>query len=304
MNLRNTIFLSSLLTIFLASCAPSLATDPVETVSTSPKLNPPATLTPAPSKTPSPTATLEPDVMNSIISPNGEYTAFPYDYRRGFEQAVEIKDKTGKLIWRIPYQGELPHGDPHPIMEVHRWSDDSSQLYFCYSWGSDGGDPPIQSLCYNLQQVDIKTGKVQSVVISPDESHIGYITCQEESCIVHVQNISTGLDKTASIVFEKNEYLTPLWGVDWYNDPDFVFELQNENHIIQMFYLDVSTMKYRVIKKYPAPPLPGWAEFQWWVDSNTLMFLEPWGEDVQVVYVDVRSSETLVIGTPTPTPDY
>ena len=153
-----------------------------------------------------------------------------------------------------------------------------------------------------MQQVDMKTGKVQSVVISPDESHVGYITCQDETCIVHVQNISTGLDKTASIVFESNEHLTPSWGIAWYDDPGFVFELQNENHIIQMFYLDISTMKYKVVKEYPAHPLPGWAEFQWWVDSNTLEFLESWGEGVRVIYVDIRSGKTLVIGTPTPAP--
>jgi len=240
--------------------------------------------------------------MASKASPNGEYIAYAYDFYWEYQQTIEIKDKEGKLIWRIPYQKETPYGDPHPSMNIYRWSDDSSQLYFCYSWGSDGGDPPVQISCYDLQQLDIKTGIVRSVDLSPDEGHIGYITCQDESCTIHVQNISTGFDKTASVVFESNEHLTQLWGIAWYDDPDFVFELQNENHIIQMFYLDVSTMKYKVLKKYPAQPLLGWAEFQWWVDSNTLEFLESKNEGVQVIHIDVRNGRTTVIGTPTPIP--
>ena len=293
--------------VALASCAPSSATTPTARISASPTtitstLKPSVTISPTASKTPSPTATYEPSVIDSKDSPTGEYVAIAYDYYWNYQQAVEIQDKQGKQIWRIPYQGELPQGDPHPYMNIYRWSDDSSQLYFCYSWGSDGGDPPVQISCYNMQQLDIKTGAVHSVTLSPDESHVGYIICQDETCIIHVQNISTGLDKTASIVFESNERFTPLWGIAWYDDPDFVFELQNETHTIQMIYLDVSTMKYKVIKKYPEHPLPGWAEFQWWVDSNTLEFLESSSEGIQVVYVDVRSGKTLVIGTPTPMP--
>jgi hypothetical protein len=315
-NLRNIIFLSWLLIVALASCTLSSATTPTATITAFPTIEPTstntptakpsATITPTASKTPSPTATFEPIVMDSKVSPNGEYVAYAYDFYWNYHQTIEIKDKEGKLIWRIPYQGELPNADPHPYMGIDRWSNDSSQLYFCYSWASDGGDPPIQISCYNLQQLDIKTGKVQSVVISPDESHVGYIVCQDESCIIHVQNISTGFDKTASIVFESYEHLTQLWNIDWYADPGFVFHLQNKNHIIQTIYLNVLTMKYVVIKKYPAPPIPGWADFQGWVDENTLEFLESGNEGVQVIHIDIRNGGTIVIGTltPTPTPNY
>ena len=308
--MRNIIFSSWLLVVFLVSCTLGSATKPTATLTTfpssttTPTLLPSATITPTASKTPSPTATFEPYLMDSIVSPNGEYIAYAYDFYWNYHQTIEIKDRDEKLIWRIPYQGELPDGDPHPYMGIYRWSNDSSRLYFCYSWASDGGDPPIQISCYNLQQLDIKTGKIQSVVISPDESRVGYIICQDRSCIVHVQNISTGFDKTASVFFGSNEQLAQLWNISWYADPGFVFHLQNKNQIIRTFYLNISTMKYVVIKKYPAPPIPGWAEFQGWVDKNTLEFLESGNVGVQVIHIDIRNGGTIVIGTPTPTPNY
>jgi hypothetical protein len=195
-------------------------------------------------------------------------------------------------------------------MCIYSWSVDSSQLYFGYSWSSDGGDPPIQVPCSNLQQVDIKTGKVRSVEMSPDDDdQIVYISCQTESCIVHAQNISTGVDKTITIDSKSGDNLVQTGYIDWHfnkagfvDGNSFIFHLQSRTHIIQTIYFNVLTMKYKVVKIYPAPGTPGWAEFVGWVDENTLEFLESGIDGIQVIHVDIRNDSTIVIGTPTPTP--
>lgn len=271
---------------------------------------PPATVAPTVYKIITPNVTYEPYIIESVVSPNGEYVAYAYDFYWNYHQTVEIKDKDGKVIWQIPYQGELPKGDPHPYMNIHRWSDDSSKLYFCYYWAPDGGDDPFISSCYNLQQLDLKTGEVRSVQRSPDDDdQIVYVSCQHKLCIVHVQNIPTGNEKITIIDSESGNNLIQTGYIDWHlnkagfiDGSGFVFHLQDSNYIVQTIYFNMLTMEYKVIKKYPALDMPGWAEFVGWVDENTLEFLESGIEGVQVVYIDVGSSETTVMGTPTPSP--
>src|SRR6185312_5339302 len=79
------------------------------------------------SETPSPTADLAGQVL---YSPNGELVAKWYDEftRSSGKQTIEVQDKSGRLIWQIPYQGEMPTGDPHPSLILYRWSKDSSVL--------------------------------------------------------------------------------------------------------------------------------------------------------------------------------
>jgi hypothetical protein len=57
----------------------------------------------------------------------------------------------------------------------------------------------------------------------------------------------------------------------------------------------------RLIKNYAVPLSQNeWAAFDGWVDDNTLKFIESGKANVQVVYLDINSNESIVIGTPTP----
>lgn len=317
--MRNFIFLSLLLIIALASCAPSstgtrMATTPASptkkpTSTITPTLKPSATILPTAIEKPSPTATYIPAVFNSKDSPNGEYMAIAYDYYWNSQQAIEIQDKEGKLIWQIPSQGELPQGDPHPYMGIYYWSNDSSQLYFCYYWFPDGGEIKVQWTGYGLQKIDIKTGNIQPVLpgggymtfaISPDESQIAYVRKQDQPRIIYVRNLSTGAEKTAYIIIPSENYVT-LGNIEWSpNSKGLVFETQDDNLMSQTIYLNLSTMKQKIIKEYPVLDFSGWAVLQGWVDNNTLEFAESGDNGVQIIHIDVEKKETVVIGTATP----
>lgn len=315
--MRNIIFLSSLLIIVQASCAPSTTATPTVRVAVLPTITPvpTITLTPNPpvafstptSDMPSPTAS--PFVMSELASPNGEYIAYSYFYYGTEQQTIEIQDKEGKLIWQIPFQGELPHYDPRPTIGMYQWSKDSSQLYFCYYWSPDGGDIIVQWTGYDLQKIDIKTGSVQRVLpgsgymtfaISPDESQIAYVRKQDQPGVISVRNLSTDIERTAYIIIPRENYVT-LGNMEWSpNGKGLVFETQDNNHMVRAIYLNLTTMKQRVIKEYPVINFPGWAVFQRWVNNHILEFAESGDNGVQIIQIDIESKETVVIGTPTP----
>lgn len=315
--MRNITFLSLLLIIALTSCAPSATATPTTMIVVFPTTTtiPIITLTPnslvtistPTSEVPSPTA--EPFIMSELASPNGKYIAYSYFYYGTEQQTLEIQDKEGKLIWQIPFQGELPHYDPRPTIGAHLWSNDSSQLYFCYYWSPDGGDIFIRYSCRELQTIDIKTGEIQTVVpdgytafeISPNGSQLAYLQCNDETCAIHVRNLSTGSEKAASAIANLKDYIAE-GGISWSpNGNSLVFHTQDAGYMLQTLYLDISTMKLRLIKKYPVPGFQdNWAAFDGWVDDNILRFVESGNPGEQVVYLNIRNNESVVIGTPTP----
>jgi len=134
---KKILFLS--LVIFLFSCEPidkslpAIATD--FSASTQTRTSVSLGLSVTPSSTP--------DLFSQILfSPNGKYVAKRYDpyLRSPFEKpAIEIFNEQGKLLWRIPYQGEMPIGDPRPSLSIYKWAIDSSKLYFYYAFHGDGG---------------------------------------------------------------------------------------------------------------------------------------------------------------------
>src|SRR5688572_33401931 len=119
-----------LITIILASCAPSTALSSVVADSASPTTkipstatrastpSPSATIAPIKSETPSLTATPWP--FKSIASPNGEFVAHVYfEYQLPSRlPTIEIRDKKGELLWQIPFQGEMPTSDPHRSLDI------------------------------------------------------------------------------------------------------------------------------------------------------------------------------------------
>lgn len=305
-----------LLIITLASCVPRSTIIPTATIFASPTkqrtstitptLKPSETITAIVTETPFPPA--EPFTMISKDSPNGEYVAYAYFYYGTEQQTIEIKDKIGELIWQVPYQGELPIGyDPRPTISIYRWSNDSSQLYFCYSWAPDGGNHFIPGGCSDLQTIDIRTGQIQPVLmdyanfaISPDDAQIVYLSCESQPCVIHIKNLSTGLEKTAYILSGSKNYVA-IGNLEWSPIGNgIVFTTEDNTYIRQTIYLNISTMKQRVVKEYPAPEFPGWAEYEGWIDDNTLEFLQLANTGIQVIHVKITNSETIVIGTPTP----
>lgn len=249
-------------------------------------------------------------MMDSEVSPNGEYAAYAYEFYQSYYQTIEIRDKEGKLIWQIPYQGELPQGDPHPRMGIYRWVSDSSQLYFCYYWSPDGGDVIIRYSCRWLQTIDIQTGEIQTVVpdgytafeFSNDGSHIAYLQCND-TCIMHIQNLTTGTEKTTRVITNPKDFAA-IGDITWSpGDTGLFFDTQATDYItMQTIYVDTSTMKVKVIKAYPGLISSGdWVVSGGWADDNTLIFLLGKGSSViQVVHFNVRDNESTVIGTPTP----
>jgi len=85
------------------------------------------------------------------------------------------------------------------------------------------------------------------------------------------------------------------------NGNGLVFHTQDNAHMLQTIYVNPSTMEHRVIKKYPAPDSQDtWANFDGWLDDNTLIFAESGNEGIQIVHLNIRNNESVVIGTPTP----
>jgi Tol biopolymer transport system component len=136
--------------------------------------------------------------------------------------------------------------------------------------------------------------------ISPDDSQIAYIGCEDESCIFHVQNISTGFEKTNSISIKSNNYFG-IGNIKWAPDGKrLVFATQGKNYLIQTIYLNLSTMQPKVIKEYIPFDSPGWAVFQGWVDNRTLEFAESSDNGIRIIHIDVESKKVFLVGTPTP----
>jgi len=317
--LHNNFFMSLLLIIFLTSCSPSTVVPTTVTDSASPTAknltsstqintpSPSATIVSLASETPSPTAT--PWAFKSLISPNGEFVANAYfesEHPSGV-QTIEIRDKEGKLIWQIPYQGELPTGDSRPLLNVFQWSNDGSELYFYYVWSPDGGDMAFWWTGYDLQKLDIKTGDIQhplpgeglmSFTISPDGTQIAYTRRQDQPSIIYVRNLSTGLEKKAYVLFGSKDYVR-VGDIHWSpTGKELAFQTETDELMVQTIYLNLTTMRQRVIREYFFDK----AHFQGWTNDGKLEFNEYNKGLYQIVHVDLSNNESVIIGTPTPKP--
>jgi dipeptidyl aminopeptidase/acylaminoacyl peptidase len=272
-------------------------------------------LTSTQAATPSSPATIIPTStpwpFKSMISPNGEFVANAYFENQlpSGMQTIEIRNKENKLLWQIPYQGELPTGDPRPLLNIFQWSNDSSQLYFYYVWSPDGGDRAFWWTGYDLQKFDIKTGEIQQILpgkgfmsfsISPDGKQIAYTRRMDQPSVIYVRDLSTGVEKTAYVIFRSKNYVR-VGDIRWSpTNKELAFQTETDELIVQTIYLNLLTMKQRVIREYFFDK----ADFHGWTSDGKLEFKQynKGLGNYEIVHIDVDNGELMVIGTPTPKP--
>lgn len=313
--LRGTLFLSLLFLIALTACSPGTATSVTMTPSRPPTqtLIPEATSTiaPSPSETPSPTAT--PWAFESQVSPNGEFVANAYfEFELPSDlPAIEIRDRDGGLIWQIPFQGEMPTGDPHRTLSIFQWAKDSSQLYFFYEFIPDGGDRAFWWTGLDLQRIDMQTEEIQALLpgegfmsfaISPDGTQIAYTRQQDQPSVFYIRDLVTGSEKKAAVIFGSKNYVR-VGDIRWSpSGKRIAFQTETEDdYMVQTILLDPVTMKQKVIREYQLFTL----SFDGWADDGKLQFAQFSSSGMsieQVIQIDVTTSEILVIGTSTPQP--
>jgi len=268
---------------------------------------PTSTIAPATSETPSPTATRV--AFNSLASPNGEFVANAYHGNELLSRIpiIEVQNKEGKLIWQIPFQGEIPTTYPRRELDIFQWAKDSSKLYFYYVLDPDGGNQSFWWTGLDLQELNIKTGKTSPVLpgegfmsfsISPDGTQIAYIRRQDQPSVIYIRNISSGIEKTAYILNDSSNF-TIEGDIYWSPKGNRIaFQTQDSDYMVQTIYLNLDTLKQKVIKKY----LVHTFEFQGWTNDEKLEFWEYAKNGAQIIQINVRNNISVVIGTPTPSP--
>ncbi|SRR5581483_2736052 len=298
----------SLIVLLAAACIPRTAV-PVVTYTPSSTTAIVASLAVTPTVTENsafaetPTAAIKPPDQ-ILYSPNGEFIAEfdnAYSHPAKAKQVIKILDKQGLPLWSIPYQGEISMTIPHPSLSIYGWSSDSQYLYFYYIFGPDGGDMAFWWDGYNLQRINVITGNIQRVIeaegfvafaFSPDETQIAYTREQDDPSIIYVRDLASGKEKTAYVIFDSKHYAR-VGDIYWSPTGDEIaFQTETSDQVVQTIYLNLSTMKQKVIREYRIFTL--W--FQGWSNDGKLEFFE----NGNVIHVDPQSNMTIMVGTPTP----
>lgn len=308
----NKLFLISLLIISVVACTPQNRTS----AATSSSISATSTVTLTPIETSAPeilsTLTSTPELPDQIlISPNEEFIA-EFDNAYGhpaFEpQVIKILDKKGSLLWVIPYQHEIERVDPHPSLKIHEWSKDSTYLYFFYEFFLDGGEKAFWWDGFDLQRINVQSGKIEPVILgqpkgfaafafSPDKTQIAYTREQDSPSVIFIRHLSTGAEKTANVIFPSKSY-ERVGDIHWSpSGTGIAFQTETSDHMAQTIYLNLSTMKQRVIREYKLYSLV----FQGWSGDDSLEFLD-YENGKNIFHVNPSNNETTIIGTPTPIP--
>jgi hypothetical protein len=336
------LILGALLATMLAACAPA-APSPIPETSTPENLPPTRTTIPTPtwtrvpSYTPTPTLTksqtFTPTLSNTPVNnpkptategqyvsdpywaPNNEYSAKLYftSYHPPKAAKIEISDTNGIVLWTVTDpRGEII-GDPHPNLAIYKWSEDSSLLYFYYSFSYDGVETLWNGL--DLQSIDIKTGQIKRVLpgeglmafaFSLDGSFIAYVRQQDQPRRLFIRNLSTGAEKNVVIDLpaENEGTHTQAGWIDWSPDGHeilyytFLLSPTERNEIYQAVHLDISTMKQRVLLEF----FEGDYVFAGWTPNGSVRFLRYSYPKNEVVEINVKTGKMTTIGTVTPTP--
>jgi hypothetical protein len=161
---------------------------------------------------PSPSSSTTPDpYIQAITSPDGLYIAKLYCvFKDSWVEAIEIWNSNEVQLFNIPFQGEIPQGDPRDSLRVAGWSSDSTRLFFYYSWAYDGWYTLFDGS--RLQYIDIETGDISEVVpgivafdFSSDNSKLAYLSC----CELTITDLNSNLQYSVKI--PDDEYLQAGW---------------------------------------------------------------------------------------------
>jgi hypothetical protein len=302
------ILLASPLIILFISCTPQTN----EEISSTTHITPSETSVPPKTNTPiitiSPTFTINPPDQ-IIYSPNGEFIAEfdnAYSHPAYEQQVIKILSKDGNLFLEIPYQHEVAMVDPHPGLKIYGWSKDSRYLYFYYAFSPDGGDRAFWWDGFDLQRINVQNGEIELVIsaegfvafsFSPDETQIAFTRAEDFPSIIFVRDLTTGTEKTAYVIFASKNYVR-VGGIRWAKSGnELVFHTEAKDYIVQTIYLNVSTMKQRLIREYKLFTLL----FQGWSDDNSIEFLDL-ENNANIIHINPRNNEVIVVGTITPQP--
>ncbi|NUM44363.1 MAG: hypothetical protein HUU38_06610 [Anaerolineales bacterium] len=259
------------------------------------------TSTPDPNATPSPTPDLADQV---VISPDYNFVAKLYSgyiYPTGIE-TIEIQDTNGQVVWTLPYQGEIPTGDPRRYLRIYEWSQDSRHLYFYYAFGFDG----VHTLWdgYNLQVMDVETGAIQQVIVgeelsafqfSPNERYLAYTQADDSPRMLFIRDVQTGTERSVIAHVDSGNYVQAGW-ITWSDDSGEIVYHTWEDEWIQVYHVDIATMQTKMVFEY-------WVESYWFhgwsADGKSLEFIS---YEEEIIAINIDSGEQITIGTAIPTP--
>jgi hypothetical protein len=277
-----------------ASVVPATATHP--------------TNSPTPKQSPSPTATTEQNPTTTptdsagaqflLASPDGRYVAKLFDefHHPSGKQTIEVLNSHGKLVWSIPYQGQMPTGDPHPSLSLYRWSRDSSVLYFYYGYGYDGF--PTFFKGNNLQGLNVISGKISTIVsgccIDFVDSPDGTLLAYTQRARLGIRNLATGLTVTATI---QPKTIIESGQIHWSPSGNgIVFRVMlDTDENARFMYLNVKTMNQKNLFDHFAEDY----EFDGWTADENPSFRKG---DNTIIVIDTDTGVVQPIGTVTPTP--
>jgi Tol biopolymer transport system component len=137
-----------------------------------------------------------------------------------------------------------------------------------------------------------------SFSISPDGTKIAYTKQHDQPSVIYIRDLSTGVQKTAYVLNRSINYFI-VGDIRWSPTGNRIaFQTQDSNYTVQTIYLNLLTMKQRVIQEYKVYSF----DFQGWADDGKLEFKEFGKTDVQIIQIDVSNDKLVVVGTPTPSP--
>lgn len=259
------------------------------------------TSTPDPNATPSPTPDLADQV---VISPDGHFVAKLYSgyiYPTGVE-TIEIQNAGAEVLWIIPYQGEVPTGDPRRYLRVYQWAQDGKHLYFYYTFSYDGAHTLWNG--FDLQVMNVETGNIQQVIdsdelvafqFSRNERYLAYTRANDSPRKLFVRDMQTGTERSVTAHPDSENYVQAGWIV-WSADSKEIVYQTWEDEWIQVYHVDIATMQTKMVFEY-------WVESYWFngwsADGVSLEFMS---YEEEIVAIQIDSGEQIMVGTVTPTP--
>lgn len=282
--------------LFLLSCLaqPDVPESQVRTASIHTQTGtPPPTTTKQPIPSPTPTFTL---YLDATDSPDGNFSAKIHT-SISEKPTIEIWDKSGKVLWKIPYQYSWePNSAPTSNMEIYGWSQNSEKVYFYYSFSYDGWYTLFNGS--DLQVIDIYTGKIEKVIagccfafaFSSDMNQIAYTLNYE----VGILDLVNGTDKSTAVL--PGNYEQTGWIQYSPSESDVVFHTLDEAGMVKSILLNVDDMSQKIILEFAIESIfpAGWAENgnlrYWQLDDNS------------VFEINKQTLEQVMIGTATPYP--